>query len=153
MSRLGLATLFVGAFLTSMVVGGWVSCWTLPPVMAIASDSFDIQLQFLDGTPAAHFDWGKFSQGQAKVLECQLAYLGTRKAEVAWNATDLPSGWRLAVWDASKAKIKEWPAKKAIKLIPGEIRPIRVVLSEINGTLGQLEAFTLNFLSLSKSKI
>ena len=153
MSRLDLATLFIGAFLTSMIVSVWVSCLTLPPVMAIDNDSFELQLQFPDGTPIAHFDWGAFSKGQAKVLQCQLAYLGTLEAKVMWNTTNFPSGWGIEVWDASKAKIKEWSAKSAIKLIPSEIRPIRIVLSEVDGVPNQLEAFTLNFLSLSKSKI
>jgi len=153
MSRLGLATLLVGSFLASMIVSVWISSLTLPPVMAIDSDSFELQLQFLDGTPIAHFNWGAFSQGQAKVLECQLAYLGTLEAKVMWNTTDFPSGWSIEVWDASKAKMKEWPAEKGVKLVPGETLSIRILLSEVNGIPDQLEAFTLNFLSLSKSKI
>jgi len=152
MSRLCLATIFFGAFLTSMIASMWVSCWTLLPVMAINNNPFELQLQFLDGTPIEHFDWGEFSKGQAKVLQCQLAYLGTLEAKVMWNTTDFPSGWSIGVWDASKAKIKEWPAKNAMKLIPSEILPVRIVLSEVNGVPDQLEAFTLNFLSLSKSK-
>jgi hypothetical protein len=152
MSKLHLAALVIGAFLTSSILSVWISCWTLPPVMAIDGDSFELQLRLLDGTPIEHFDWGEFSKGQTKQLEGQLVYSGPFKAQVMWNTTNFPSGWSIEVWDASKEKIKEWPAKSAIKLIPGEILPIRIVLSEVNGVPDQLEAFSLNFMSLSKIK-
>ncbi len=152
MSKLCLATLFIGVFLTSGILSASISCWTLPPVMAIDSDSFELQLQFLDGTSIENFNWGEFPKGQAKLLQCQLVYLGTLKAMVMWSTTDFPSGWSIEVWDASKEKIKEWPATNAIKLIPSEILPIRIILKEVNGTPSQLEAFSLNFMSLGKTE-
>ena len=51
-----------------------------------------------------------------------------------------------------KEKIKEWPAKNTIKLTAGEILPIQIVLKEVDGVPGQLEAFALNFLSFGKIK-
>lgn len=118
--------------------------------MAVGSDSLELQLQLLDGTPIENFDWGDFSNGQTKQLQCQLVYLGNLKVKVVWNTTGFPLGWGIEVWDASKEKIKDWSPNHAVKLVPGEILHIRIILREVNGIQGQLEAFSLIFMSLGK---
>ena len=114
--------------------------------------SYELQLQHFNGTPITSYGWGEFLKGQVKQLDCQLVYLGNVKAKVRWLTTDLPSGWRVDVWDHSSTKGKSWGegAEKSVK--PGTTLGISIVLTEVDAIPDQHGSFSLEFNSLTSGR-
>ncbi len=132
------------------IMGALVSSFFLNIAMAKRPGvlSYELQLQYLNGTRVESYDWGQFSKGQAKQLNCQLAYMGNATAKIAWNST-VPSGWSVEVWDYSTAKSRQWYNGITKTFTPGKVRYIRIILKEVNGAPNQPETFTINFISLT----
>ena len=114
--------------------------------------SYELQLQYFNGTPITGYGWSEFSKGQVKQLDCQLVYLGNVKAKVQWLVTDLPSGWNIEVWDYSSTKGKIWREGTEKSINPGSMFGIRILLTEVNAIPDQLGSFSLEFNSLTSGR-
>ncbi|UCD95924.1 MAG: hypothetical protein JSV35_05330 [Candidatus Bathyarchaeota archaeon] len=111
--------------------------------------SYELQLQYFNGTPITGYGWGDFSRGQVKQLDCQLVYLGNVKAKVQWLVTEPPSGWNVEVWDYSSAKGRIWRAGTEKSVDPGWTFQIRIFLTEVNAIPDHPASFILEFNSLT----
>lgn len=154
MKKLPLIGLSVMIFLVGCVFGALISRLLVQPVLATKPGgvSYEIQLQHLNGTPFWNFDWGDFSKGEAKQLDCQLAYLGNFSAKITWNTTNLPLGWSIDVWDNSHPKPRLWRNGTTVTFVPGRILQIKIVLKENTAVLNQQESFTLNIISIATGR-
>ncbi len=151
MKKLPLIGLSAMIFLVGCVFGALTSRFIVQPVLATEQGgvSYEIQLQHLDGTPLWNFDWGDFSKGEAKQLDCQLAYLGNFPAKITWNTTNLPLGWSMDIWDNSHPKPRLWRNGTTVTLVPARILQITIVLKENAALPNQQESFTLNIISMA----
>jgi len=154
MKKLSLIGLSVIFFLVGCVFGSLTSRFIVQPVLATESGgvSYEIQLQHLDGTPLSNFDWGDFSKGEAKQLDCQLTYLGDFPAKITWNTTNLPLGWSIDVWDNSQPKPRLWRNGTTVTLVPGRILQVKIVLKANAAVPNQQESFTLNVISMATGR-
>jgi len=153
MKKLHLVGLLTPMLVVVGIMGALVLRFVLQTAMAKRPGvlSYELQLQYLNGTPVESYDWGQFSKGQAKQLNCQLAYMGNATAKITWNST-APSGWSVEVWDNSTAKSKQWHNGITKTSTPGKVRYIRIILKEVNGAPNQPETFTINFISLTTGR-
>jgi len=154
MKKLSLIGLSVMIFLVGCVFGALISRLVVQPVLATKPGgvSYEIQLQHLDGTPLWNFDWGDFSKGEAKQLDCQLAYLGNFPAKITWNTTNLPLDWSIDIWDNSHPKPRLWRNGTTVTLFPRSILQITIGLKENATVPNQQESFTLNIISIATGR-
>ena len=154
LGKLRLGVFFVVVFVSGSTLGTLLSLHHLGIVMATKPDeaSYELQLQYFNGTSITNYGWGEFSRGQMKQLDCQLVYLGNVKAKVRWLTTDFPSGWRVEVWDYSSPKEKIWleGIEKSVK--PGTTLGIRILLTEVDAIPDQQASFSLEFNSLTSRR-
>jgi len=89
---LGVGTV-LGAYITRFV-------WQTTMTMRLTGiHTFNVELQYPNGTAITDYDWGDFAYGEMKSLDCNLVFLGNGTYDVYWNTTDLPSGWYVEIWD------------------------------------------------------
>ena len=111
--------------------------------------SYEFELQYLDGSPFTDYDWGKFSKGEKKEIECNLFYLGDSKAKVTWSMVNLPDGLDIEVWDQSHKKPKLWIAEKNKTLKPGDIKTLKIILHNVDVELGYYQDLVLRLVSMT----
>jgi hypothetical protein len=119
--------------------------------MRLASLSYDISINWENGTAITNYDWGEFSAGESKTLDAYFAYSGNALANFTWNTTNLPTGWNVTVWQIQDPDPDiPWQINDSDLIwSPGPFAlAIRINLTEIGGaTPGQDENFILNFYS------
>ena len=83
----------LGAYITRFV---WQTTMTM---QLTGIHTFNVELQYPNGTQLTTYDWGNFSYGEIKELDCKLHFLGNGTYSVHWNVTNLPIGWTILIWD------------------------------------------------------
>jgi hypothetical protein len=114
-----------------------------------STGSYEFELRYLDGTLLTDYKWGQFTNGETKEFECELMYLGDMKAQVTWNAINLPEGVEIEVWDLSRRKPKLWDEDKTINLKPGISRDLKILLRNVDAEPGQYQELVLRFISMT----
>ena len=147
----------IGVLALAVVVGGvagaFIVRYTWQTNMSMQlSVSYELQLQFQDGTPMSSYDWGLFGPGEVKDLICQINYTGNvPDANITWNTVDFPSGWSMSMispryW--SQSLDLQWTEDWQVMFAVGQVLPLIISLAAEDGAVpDQPETFTLNFTS------
>lgn len=147
MKKRYLILMLAGTLLIGTVFGAFVVryVWQVNMGMRLAV-SYDVSLEWLNGTDITAYDWGDFSPGETKTLDAYFAYHGNVEAYFTWNTTDLPSGWDVAI-SIGYEPPEEWVSGSTIWSSGPFAAAVHINLTETGATLNQAETFTLNFLS------
>ena len=157
MKKSYLVILLAIALGTGTVLGAYITrfVWQTSMMMRLTGiHTFNVELQYPNGTQLTTYDWGDFSYGEIKELDCNLVFLGNGTCAVYWNTTDLPSGWTILIWD--DAVPNYWVENDMSIGIYDEFsagsppRPLTIYLAAPTG-FGQLDeplSFTLNFVAV-----
>lgn len=145
--------LFAITFLVSWIFGALI-LRPLPTAMAIKLDGepYELQLQFMNGTPISAYDWGEFTENQRKILNCKLTHSGSTRTRIIWRTSDFPTGWKISILIKMKFRWRIWREGTKKTFAQGEIQHIKIVLKELNGVPEQSESFSLDFTAFSKNK-
>ena len=146
------AILGVYAFtIVACFIAGTLLTQSLLPAYAKkpGTGSYEFELRYLDGTLITSHEWGQFTDGEEKEVECTLVYLGDMSAKVTWSTTNLPEGLEIEVWDHSRNKPKLWDEEKTITFSPGVSRVLNILLRNVAAEPGQYQDFVLRFISMT----
>jgi len=130
----------LGAYITRFV-------WQTTMTMRLTGiHTFNVELQYPNGTQLTSYDWGNFSYGEMKTLDCNLIFLGNGTYTAYWNTTDLPSDWYIRIW---KGPGDPWDENTMTLAYSAGAPPldldIELYAPEGYGVLDEPLSFTLNF--------
>ncbi len=133
----------LGAFIVRYV---WQTNMTMR-LMGI--HTFNVELQYPNGTAITDYDWGNFSYLETKSLDCNLVFLGNGTYVVYWNTTDLPDGWYIEIWEMPL--YDRWDENDMTVAVSASYPPqqltIYLTAPPGGGVLDEPLSFTLNFVS------
>ncbi len=142
---LALAVLIGGA------TGAYIVRYTWQTDMnMILVESYELQLQFSNGTAVSSYDWGEFNPEETgkDFTGLQLNYTGNVDANVTWNKINFPSGWDMNIrYTDVILGDQQWVEGYYVVMTAGEVLTNVVIsLSPNAGAVpNQPETFTLNF--------
>lgn len=137
--------------MTALISGGFAAyvvkyTWQTNMGMLLV-ESYELQLQYLNGTAISSYDWGVFSPGEAKDLDCLLNYTGNAACNVTWDTVGFPTGWSIGVTILNYSGIGGdfvWTEASYEVWSPGQVEDLRITITEDSGVPDQPETFTLN---------
>jgi len=135
------------AVLIGVVSGAFIVRYTWQTNMSMELvESWELQLQYLNGTAISSYDWGLFNPGEEKQVDTQLNYTGNVNANVTWNTVNLPSGWVLMFAVQLNGATDPWMDGEYQVMTPGQVTPLSMYLDQIGEAVpNQPETFTVNW--------
>ena len=144
-----LVGLLAAVFVSGVVLGVFFAMymWQTTMNMMLVEASYELQLQYVNETAIESYEWGEFSSGEQKHLNCTLVYLGNTPASVKWDMNmSLPSGWNLTILRAEVGFVN-WPENELYSMSVGESVILQIRLTEAGAVAGKPETFNLFFYS------